>query len=160
MCIHNNYVGRSLFDVDMKSTFIHGNLEGETFMVQPSKITQPIILNLGSRLKKLVYGLKQSPRKWYDFYNIQICYIFEYDCYLYVRMLEDGSYIFILMYVDDMLIVAKSMLEVDKLKTYTQRKEFNKKDLGTTKNNFELWTFVGQRSKKVIVSQELHQKGA
>ena len=117
MCIHNNYVGRSLFDVDMKSTFIHGNLEGETFMVQPSKITQPIILNLGSRLKKLVYGLKQSPRKWYDFYNIQICYIFEYDCYLYVRMLEDGSYIFILIYVDDMLIVAKSMLEVDKLKT-------------------------------------------
>lgn len=120
MCIHNNYVGRSLFDVDMKSTFIHGNLEGETFMVQPSKITQPIILNLGSRLKKLVYGLKQSPRRWYkrfDFYIIQICYIFEYDCYLYVRMLEDGSYIFILMYVDDMLIVAKSMLEVDKLKT-------------------------------------------
>ena len=120
MCIHNNYVGRSLFDVDMKSTFIHGNLEGETFMVQPSKITQPIILNLGSRLKKLVYGLMQSPRKWYkrfDFYIIQICYIFEYDCYLYVRMLGDGSYIFILIYVDDMLIVAKSMLEVDKLKT-------------------------------------------
>lgn len=120
MCIHNNYIGRSLFDVDMKSTFIHENLEGETFMVQPSKITQPIILNLGSRFKKLVYGLKQSPRKWYkrfDFYIIQICYIFEYDCYLYVRMLEDGSYIFILMYVDDMLIVAKSMLEVDKLKT-------------------------------------------
>ena len=120
MCIHNNYIGRSLFDVDMKSTFIHENLEGETFMVQPSKITQPIILNLGSRLKKLVYGLKLSPRKWYkrfDFYIIQICYIFEYDCYLYVRMLGDGSYIFILIYVDDMLIVAKSMLEVDKLKT-------------------------------------------
>ena len=44
-------------------------------------------------------------------------------------MLDDGSYIFLLLYVDDMLIAAKSMCEVDRLKPLL-RKEFDMKDLG------------------------------
>ena len=36
----------------------------------------------------------------------------EYDCYIYVRILNDDSYIFLLPYVDDMLIVVKSICEV------------------------------------------------
>ena len=40
----------------------------------------------------------------------------EYDCCVYVNSLDDGSSIFLLLYVDDMLIAAKSMSEVNKLK--------------------------------------------
>ena len=49
-----------------------------------------------------------------------------------MKSLDDGSSIFLLLYVDDMLIAAKSMSEVNKLKTLLSR-EFDMKDLGTAK---------------------------
>uniref|UniRef100_A0A2N9HWT1 Integrase catalytic domain-containing protein n=1 Tax=Fagus sylvatica TaxID=28930 RepID=A0A2N9HWT1_FAGSY len=41
------------------------NLEEEIFMVQPEGFKQPGTENLVCRLKKSLYGLKQSPRQWY-----------------------------------------------------------------------------------------------
>ena len=46
--------------------------------------------------------------------------------------LDDGSSVFLLLYVDDMLIVAKSLSEVNKLKILLSR-EFDMKDLGVAK---------------------------
>ena len=64
---------------------------------------------------------------------IRISYkICEYDCCVYVKSLDDDSSIFLLLYVDDMLIVAKSMSEVNIL-TILFSREFYMKDLGTTK---------------------------
>jgi len=36
----------------------------------------------------------------------------EYDCCVYVKSLDDGSFIFMLLYVDDMLIAAKNLDDV------------------------------------------------
>jgi hypothetical protein len=125
-----------LEQLDVKTAFLHGNLEEEIFMEQPEGFKQLGTENLVCRLKKSLYGLKQSPRQWYkrfDSYIIQIGYTrCEYDCCVYVRILEDGSYIFLLLYVDDMLIAAKSMCEVKKLKSLLHKK-FEMKDLGATK---------------------------
>ena len=49
-----------------------------------------------------------------------------------MKSLDDGSYIFMLLYVDDMLIATKSTSEVNKLKILLS-KEFDMKDLGATK---------------------------
>ena len=46
--------------------------------------------------------------------------------------LNDDSFIFLLLYVDDMLIAAKSIVEVNKLKVLLNR-EFDMKDLGAAK---------------------------
>ena len=56
----------------------------------------------------------------------------EYDCCVYVKSLDDGSSIFLLLYVDDMLIATKSMSDVNKLKILLS-KEFDMKDLGAAK---------------------------
>ena len=53
------------------------------------------------------------------------------DCCVYVKVLVDGSYIYLLLYVDDMLIATKRMCEDDKLKSLLH-KEFDIKDLGAT----------------------------
>ena len=67
----------------MKTAFLHGNLEEEIFMEQPEGFKKPGTKNLVCRLKKSLYGLKQSPRQWYkrfDSYMIQIGYAHcEYD---------------------------------------------------------------------------------
>lgn len=57
----------------------------------------------------------------------------EYDCYVYVQSLNNGSYIFLLLYIDGVLIAAKCMIEVNKLKALLT-KEFDMKDLGAAKN--------------------------
>uniref|UniRef100_A0A2N9I2A4 Reverse transcriptase Ty1/copia-type domain-containing protein n=1 Tax=Fagus sylvatica TaxID=28930 RepID=A0A2N9I2A4_FAGSY len=54
-----------LEQLDVKTAFLHGNLEEEIFMVQLEGFKKPGTENLVCRLKKSLYGLKQSPRQWY-----------------------------------------------------------------------------------------------
>ena len=56
----------------------------------------------------------------------------EYDYCVYFRVLADGSYIFLALYVNDMLVVAKSKQEIVKLKSLLSS-EFDMKDLGVAK---------------------------
>ena len=49
-----------------------------------------------------------------------------------MKSLNDSLYIFLLLYVDDMLIAAKSLSEVNKLKILLSR-EFNMNDLGVAR---------------------------
>uniref|UniRef100_A0A2N9HFB8 CCHC-type domain-containing protein n=1 Tax=Fagus sylvatica TaxID=28930 RepID=A0A2N9HFB8_FAGSY len=54
-----------LEQLDVKTTFLYRNLEEEIFMVQPEGFKKLGTKNLVCRLKKSLYGLKQSPRQWY-----------------------------------------------------------------------------------------------
>ncbi|GKB87902.1 retrotransposon protein, putative, ty1-copia subclass, partial [Tanacetum coccineum] len=48
--------------LDVKTAFLHGNLEEVIYMKQPQGYEQG---NKVCLLKKSLYGLKQSPRQWY-----------------------------------------------------------------------------------------------
>ena len=57
--------------------FLHGDLEEEIYMEQPEGFTQLGKEYMVCKLKRSLYGLKQSPRQWYkqfDSYMIQIGY--------------------------------------------------------------------------------------
>lgn len=54
------------------------------------------------------------------------------DCCVYVRSLDNGSFIFLLLYVNNMLIAANHLRDVNESKTKLG-KEFDTKDLGVTK---------------------------
>jgi hypothetical protein len=88
----------ALEQMDVKIAFLHGDLEEQIYMLQPEGFNQLGQEHIVFKLKKSLYGLKQSPRQWYkrfDSYMIKIVYNkCEYDCYMYVRSLDDGSYIF------------------------------------------------------------------
>ena len=72
------------------------------------------------RLKKSLYGLKQDPRQWYlkfDSFMIEQGYSrCHYDHCVYFKKLNDGSYIILLLYVDDMLVLLSNMHEINVLK--------------------------------------------
>ena len=53
------------------------------------------------------------------------------DCVYFFR-LHGGSFIYLLLYVDDMLIASKNVEEIEKLKTRLN-KEFEMKDFGEAK---------------------------
>jgi hypothetical protein len=76
----------------------------------------------------------------------------EYDCCVYVKSLDDGSFIFLLLYVDDMLIAPKSIVEVNKLKVLLS-KEFDMKDLGAAKKILGMEIRRDRDAKKLWLSQ-------
>jgi hypothetical protein len=104
----------------VKTTFLHGDLEEEICMQQPHGYEVKGKDNLVCRLKKSLYGLKQDSRQWYlKFDRIMTeqgysrCHS---DHCVYFKRLENGSYIILLFYVDNMIFVGSNMQDINVLK--------------------------------------------
>jgi hypothetical protein len=52
--------------MDIKSTFLNGELEEEVYIEQPKGFKLLENANYVCKLKKALYGLKQDPRAWYS----------------------------------------------------------------------------------------------
>ncbi|GJS97386.1 retrovirus-related pol polyprotein from transposon TNT 1-94 [Tanacetum coccineum] len=119
--------------LDVKTVFLHGNLEEVIYMRQPPGYEKG---NKVCLLKKSLYGLKQSPRQWYKrFDEYMLSNGFKrsnYDSCVYYRSYAPSEYIYLLLYVDDMLIACKSKAEIGSTKSLL-KKEFDMKELGEAK---------------------------
>ena len=73
------------------------------------------------------------------------------DCCVYVKSLDDGSFIFLLLYVDNILITAKNMHDVIGLKALLSQ-EFDMKDLGAVKKILRMKIHKDRYSKKPCLS--------
>ncbi|KAL6317904.1 hypothetical protein AAG906_030811 [Vitis piasezkii] len=104
------------------TTFFHGDLEEDLYMIQPRGFIS-------------LYGLKQAPRQWYkkcDNFMHRIGFKrCEADHCCYVKFF-DNSYMILLLYVGDMLIAGSDIEEINNLKKQLS-KQFTMKDLGATK---------------------------
>ncbi|GJV02370.1 retrovirus-related pol polyprotein from transposon TNT 1-94 [Tanacetum coccineum] len=107
-------------------------------------------------LKKSLYGLKQSPRQWYkrfDVYMISNGFSrSNYDSCVYFTEFAPGMYIYLLLYVDDMLIACKSKSKIK----YTKGllcKEFDMKELGPARKILGMEIVRDRGSRTLKVSQ-------
>ncbi|CAH9124278.1 unnamed protein product [Cuscuta epithymum] len=121
-----------LEQLDVKTAFLHGDLEEDIYMAQPAGFPVSGKEKMVCKLKKSLYGLKQAPRQWYlkfDSFMQRNGYTrckMDHCCYL--KKFE-SSYIILLLYVDDMLVAGANMQEINKLKKKLSE-EFEMKDLG------------------------------
>ena len=98
-----------LEQLDVKTAFLHGDLEEDIYMHQPQGFIVQGKENLVCKLRKSLYGLKQAPRQWYKKFD-SFMYSTGFtrcqaDHCCYVKSF-DNSYIILLLYVDDMLIAS------------------------------------------------------
>ena len=125
-----------LEQLDVKKTLLHGNLEERFYMEQPMGFVKKGNENLVCLLEKSLYGLKQSPRQWYkhfDDFTLKIRFHgSNFDHCVYFRKVRKGTFIYLLIYVDDMLVACKEKTEILRLKVILKI-EFNMKDMGAAK---------------------------
>lgn len=99
--------------LDIKSAFIHGDLDEDLYIHQPQGYEVKCKEEMVCKLNKSLYGLKQDPSQWYkkfDIFMMEQGYIrCHSDHCMYKNKFEDGSYIIMSLYVDDMLDVGKNM---------------------------------------------------
>lgn len=152
----------ALFDLeleqlDVKTTFLHGELEEQIYMQQPQGFVVEGKEVHVCLLKKSLYGLKQSPREWYKRFDTFMpshgSSRSDYDSCVYHKKIPDGSFVYLLLYVDDMLIAARSMSEINKLKTQLSG-EFEMKDLGAAKKILGMEIHKDRQAGKLYLSQK------
>ena len=76
---------------------------------------------------------------------------------VYFRKLQEESFIYLLLYVDDMLIASKSKDKIEKLKTQLNQ-EFEMKDLGEVKKILGMEICRDRARGKVSLSQKQYLK--
>jgi hypothetical protein len=150
-----------LEQLDVKTTFLHGDLEEEIYMQQPQGYEVKGKENLVCRLMKRLYGLKQAPRQWYlkfdRFMKEQGYSRCHYNHCVYFKRLENGSYIILLLYVDAMLVAGSNMQDINMLKKKLAN-SFAMKDLGDGKKILGIIITRDKKNRKLALSQGEYTK--
>ena len=124
-------MGMQIHQMDVVTAFLNGDLKEEIYMQQPSGYIQPDKNGLVCKLKKSLYGLKQSPRCW----NEKLCEHLKSlgfkesvaDPCIFVRQKKELQ--IIVVYVDDLILLSKSSEQMQQLKEDLSHR-FKMKDLG------------------------------
>ncbi|KAL9263533.1 Retrovirus-related Pol polyprotein from transposon TNT 1-94-like protein [Drosera capensis] len=145
-----------LEQLDVKTTFLHGDLVEDIYMVQPDGYQIVGKENLVCKLTKSLYGLKQAPRQWYlkfeNFISRSGYKKSDMDPCCYTRHFG-LSYIILLLYIDDMLVAGSNMEEINRLKKQLSE-EFEMKDLGASKQILGMSISENRSEGFLILSQE------
>jgi len=125
-----------LHQFDVKNAFLHGTLQEEVYMELPPGCKQQAESNKQvCRLRKSLYGLKQSPRAWFgrftDFMKTVGYTQSNSDHTLFLKHSEK-QITALIVYVDDMIVTGNDPAERKRLQQHLTR-EFEMKDLGELK---------------------------
>ncbi|GJZ86910.1 putative ribonuclease H-like domain-containing protein [Tanacetum coccineum] len=60
-----SYMGFLVYQMDVKSAFLYGEIEEEVYVTQPKGFEDPYFPKHVYRVVKALYGLHQAPRAWY-----------------------------------------------------------------------------------------------
>ena len=128
-------LGWGLWQMDVKNAFLQGELEDEVYMYPPPGLEHLVKKGNVLRLKKAIYGLKQSPRAWYNKLSTTLngrgFRKSELDHTLFTLTTPSGM-VALLVYVDDIIITGSDKEGIKATKEFL-KSMFEIKDLGEMK---------------------------
>jgi hypothetical protein len=138
-----------LWQYDVKTAFLNGSLEEDIYLQQPKGYEDGT--SKVCKLKKGIYGLKQSPRNWYSTLNNSIISNgftrLKTDLCLYVKR-ENSQIAFVLVFVDDIIIGGNNIVWMNSIKDNLFSR-FDMKDMGDL-SYFLGWKITRNRKEKTI----------
>ena len=103
--------GLHLESIDVKTAFLYSYLKEEIYLKRPFGLTSTDMPEY-VRLRKCLYGLKQAAFEWRSHVNITLVEMGFKRCIsdecVYVLRKEDGNYIIVGVYVDDILVAGST----------------------------------------------------
>lgn len=130
LAAQNNW---DVFQLDVKSAFLHGELNEEIFVQQPLGYEKKGEEGKVYKLRKALYGLKQAPRAWYS--KIEAYFVREgferclCEHTLFTKSKEVGKILIVSLYVDDLIYTGNDKSMYDDFKN-SMMLEFDMTDLG------------------------------
>ncbi|GJX13655.1 putative ribonuclease H-like domain-containing protein [Tanacetum coccineum] len=125
-----SFMGFMVYQMDVKSAFLYGQIEEEVYVCQPPGFEDPDYLDKVYKVVKVLYGLHKAPRAWYEtlakylldngFHRGKI------DQTLFIKK-QKGDILLVQFYIDDIIF-------------------------GSTKK--ELWLQVKQKEDRIFISQD------
>ncbi len=137
---------------DVVTAFLNGDLEEDIYVRPPPGY--PEKRNRVLKLNKALYGLKQAPRQWYEKFKTEMIRlgwrVSAYDPCLFIHD-QEGT--FLVVYVDDMIVLAPDQKTIDLFKR-DLFKVFSMTDQDECKY------FLGVHIDRADRSLKIHQKTA
>ncbi|GJS30406.1 putative ribonuclease H-like domain-containing protein [Tanacetum coccineum] len=149
-----SYMGFTVYQMDVKSAFLYGQIEEEVYVCQPPGFEDPDHPDKVYKVVKALYGLHQAPRAWYDtlatyllsngFQRGQI------DQTLFIKS-QQGHILLVQIYVDD-IIFGSTKKELCEEFEKLMKDKFQMSSMGEL--TFFLGLQVQQRKKGIFISQD------
>ncbi|KAJ0472560.1 putative RNA-directed DNA polymerase [Helianthus annuus] len=146
------FYGWSLYQLDVDNAFLHGTISEDVYMKLPQGYYSKSETKV-CKLVKSLYGLKQAPRKWNERLTsvlIKNGYVQSKCDHSLFMMSKSEITVFLLVYVDDIVITGNSEVEIKRIK-HILHETFRIKDLGILK--YFLGIEVLYENKTVCLSQ-------
>ena len=122
-----------LSQFDVKNAFLHGELEEDVYMATPPGYQLHENSSHVYHLKNSLYGLKQSPRAWFEKFSSTLLASgysqSEGDHTLFFKRGRDSKIAILIVYVDDIIVIGNDIEEIRNLKRHLTS-NFDIKSLG------------------------------
>ena len=147
--------GLTVHQIDVTTAFLNGKLEEEVYMQQPNGFVCQGKEKHVCKLKKSIYGLKQSPRCWnltLDAYLKKLKFVqTASDPCIYYRR-AGGDIMYIGVYVDDIILAGGSVTQLEEIKRDLSQ-EFDIKDLGKLQYFLGMKVVQDEGSRSIWIGQ-------
>lgn len=128
--------GWEVYQLDVKSAFLHGELKEEVFVQQPEGFVKKGEEDKVYKLKKALYGLKQAPRAWYNKIeayfakeNFERC---SSEHTLFTKK-NECNILIVSLYVNDLIFTGNNRSMCDEFKS-SMKLDFDITDLGNMRH--------------------------
>ncbi|KAJ0622951.1 putative RNA-directed DNA polymerase [Helianthus annuus] len=148
-----SYMGFTVYQMDVKTAFLYGDVKEEIFVEQPLGFVHPDYPEYAYKLDKVLYGLHQAPRAWYATLTEHLL-AHGYTCgtidqTLFIKKVGKDQ-ILVQIYVDD-IIFGSTSEELCKEFERVMKKKFEMSALGEMK--LFLGLQVKQNSQGILIHQ-------
>ncbi|GJS53626.1 putative ribonuclease H-like domain-containing protein [Tanacetum coccineum] len=153
-----SFMGFTVYQMDVKSAFLYGNITEEVYVKQPPGFEDPAHPNKVYRVVKALYGLHQAPRAWYERLST---FLLKHgyrrgaiDKTLFIKK-DRRDIMLVQVYVDDIIFGSTKPSMVKDFEDLMQ-KEFKMSSMGEL--TFFLGLQVKQTSAGIFLSQDKYVK--